>query len=476
MDQSLTERIPKGVVVGGVILAPLFLALLAYAHPEYFTSKTYLGGLLVLELLFAALWMYRQVFFPLTLVAFLFAGTGLAVGGGWTVARWLFLGLGALAGSVIMLKERGHRFGIFHVVALFAVLAAIVSAAVSRYPDLAMLKAMSVLLLFVYAATGARLAVTGRESQFFSGLLTGCEIFVGVIAVSYLLGREVMGNPNSLGAVMGVASAPILLWGTLLKEKSSVHNRRLVMLAVSFCLVFQSHSRAGLIATLLSCGLLCLALRRFKVLMQGLGSIVVLVALTAIVRPAVFSNMVASLTNSVVYKGQDPTQGVLASREMPWQTAMDSIRANFWFGTGFGTNDNGQNATEHIDQFSTTQGLSTENGSSYLAIVEWVGVLGAVPFFFLVLAIVGKIGRTVRWMLKTGNPSHPAVPLAMVLFASLIHSAFEDWLFAPGYYLCVFFWSLAFVLVDVAPNPAPEVVPARPSFFRQPAVHMVPRT
>src|ERR1051326_3703450 len=132
----MTDHIPKGVFVGGAILAPFFLALLAYMHPGYFTSQTYLGGLLLLELIFAALWMFRQVFFALTLVAFLFAGTGFAVGDGWTVARWVFLGVGAAAGSVIMLKERGHRFGIFHVIALFAALAAPASAAVSRYPDL----------------------------------------------------------------------------------------------------------------------------------------------------------------------------------------------------------------------------------------------------------------------------------------------------------------------------------------------------
>jgi len=31
-----------------------------------------------------------------------------------------------------------------------------------------------------------------------------------------------------------------------------------------------------------------------------------------------------------------------------------------------------------------------------------------------------------------------------------VHAGFEDWLFAPGYYLCLFFWSMAFVFVDQA--------------------------
>jgi hypothetical protein len=37
----------------------------------------------------------------------------------------------------------------------------------------------------------------------------------------------------------------------------------------------------------------------------------------------------------------------------------------------------------------------------------------------------------------------------MVMVAGLVHAGLEDWLFAPGYYLCVFFWSVAFVFVDV---------------------------
>jgi hypothetical protein len=37
----------------------------------------------------------------------------------------------------------------------------------------------------------------------------------------------------------------------------------------------------------------------------------------------------------------------------------------------------------------------------------------------------------------------------MVTVAGLIHAAFEDWLFAAGSYLCLFFWVLAFLLVDL---------------------------
>ena len=388
----MTDRIPKSVLLGGAVLAPLFLVLFAYSRPGYFTSQTYLGGMLLLELLVAALWMYRQVFFPLVLLAFLFAGTGFAVGGGWTVARWVVLGIGAAAGSVIVLKDHRLHFGVFHTIALFAILAAFVSAAVSTYTDYAMLKALSLLLLFLYASTGARLAVAGRESRYFAGLLLGCEIFIGVLAVCYLvLHSEVMGNPNSLGAVTGVVGAPILLWGTLMSEKPSVRNRRMALYLICMFLVVRSHSRASMGAAFISSGILCLALRKYKLFAEGMAATLIVVAATAIINPSAFSNAISTVNSSIVYKSDDPTHTLLFSRESPWQAAMESIGNHFWFGTGFGTTNEAENTVENLDQFSSSKGVAVENGSSYLTIVEWVGMLGVLPFLFLLLVIVGKV-------------------------------------------------------------------------------------
>ena len=46
---------------------------------------------------------------------------------------------------------------------------------------------------------------------------------------------------------------------------------------------------------------------------------------------------------------------------------------------------------------------------------------------------------------------------ALITFAGLIHAGFEDWLFAAGSYLCVFFWVSAFLLIDLA-SPANAAV------------------
>ncbi len=405
--------------------------------------------------------MYRRVFFPIIVMTFLLAGVNLPVASVLTSVRWVILGLGASVGAILVLKDRHYHFGSFHVLALFAVLTSLVSAAVSRYTSLSLLKVLSLLLLFVYAGTGARVAVKGRENRFFEGLLTGCEVFVGAVATCYLVGIEVMGNPNSLGAVMGVVGAPILLWGTLVSVQPFVRGRRLALCTIAMYLTFASHARASMAAALLSCGLLCLALRRYRLFMLGVVTIVIFVTAAAILRPEAFSRTVSSLTSTLVYKGMDPALGVLGSRKSPWQDAVDSIRNHFWFGTGFGTSDNGRDlAKDAVGNFSTVSAASGEHGSSYLAITTWVGIAGLLPFLMLLFALLRRVVQTVVWMFRSRNPLHPAVPLAMVMVAGLVHASLEDWLFAPGYYLCVFYWSMAFVFVDQAP--------AQPNFRRAP--------
>src|ERR1019366_2553577 len=105
----MPDRIPKSVIIAASVLGLFALVYLAYSRPGYFTSQTYLGGILLIECLAAGVWMYRKVFFPLILVAFLFAGLNLPVGTFWSVLRWVFLAVGALAGTVLTLRDRDRK-------------------------------------------------------------------------------------------------------------------------------------------------------------------------------------------------------------------------------------------------------------------------------------------------------------------------------------------------------------------------------
>lgn len=447
----------KALLAVSVLLA-LAALLAGILRPDYFSSYYYLGALIFTEVMVLALWDYSRRFMPLLMLVFLWAGINAPLNEVWISRRWFVLAVAAMAGFVIYIRDRRHNFGAFHLVALSCVLAAVISAMVSSLPRIAILKALSLFLLFAYGATGARLAVLGREGKFFFGLLLACEVMTYVVAFSYFVIRhELLGNPNSLGAIMGVVVVPLLLWGIFVSQEVSLRRRRSFALVVSLGLLFASYARAGIAAAAIACILLCVALRYYKILIRG--SIVALLLALLVVAVAPFRpEQSGSLVSSFFYKWEGQSD-VLGSRKTVWDQSVASIRERPWFGTGFGTVATSyEGAALQGENFSSRIGTTKEHGNSYLAITEWVGLLGVIPFFILVFLVVRNVSRVILWLRRTGNVFSPAVPIAAILAAGLVHAAFEDWMFAVGYYLCVVFWSLAFILVDVLPASAPAFV------------------
>ena len=421
---------------------------LALLRPGYVGNYFYLGALIFVEFMLVALWSFSQRFFPVLIAVFLWAGIDVPLKDVWISRRWLVLAIAAIAGFAIYLRSRRHSFSGFHFTALTCALAAIVSAMVSSHPKAAILKALSLLLLFTYAATGARLAVSGREGKFFSGALVACECLVWCGAGSYFVLRHpLFGNPNSLGAIFGVVVLPLLAWGVFVSRESFLHRRRSAAFLVGLVLLLTSYSRAGIAAAAISCGVLCLCLGRYRLLLKGLALTMTAALLIATVSPITETDP-GSLAQFVYKKG--PGEGVLASRTSVWDQTVSSIQQRPWFGTGFGTRVSSYESTASAANFASN-GVSREHGSSYLAILEWVGLLGVVPFAALVLITLTRAVQVLIWFRRTKDPFSPAVPIALIMIAGLAHAGFEDWMFAVGYYLCVFFWSLAFVMMDFLP-------------------------
>jgi len=227
--------------------------------------------------------------------------------------------------------------------------------------------------------------------------------------------------------------------------------RRAVGCVGALYLVYFSVTRAAMLAAALSSLALLVSLRRNKLIVQGLVGAACLIAITAIVAPRHFEDMKSSFVDGVIYKGHQ-AEGLLGSRLPPWQEAIQVIEDNPYFGSGFGTSVSGDKPFGEGRAFSSMITMNREHGSSYLAITEWVGVLGIVPFAVLIFFVMQAIARVCFFLLRTGQVSHYSVPLMMVAMAGLVHAVFEDWLFAVGYYLTVFFWVLAFLLMDVVPE------------------------
>jgi len=445
------DKVVRIAVAGMPVILVLALIILARSASGYFNNLQYLGGFIFLQILLLCLWHYERFFFPFLMVAFFWAGMDVPLTEAWTTGRWVVLAAGALVGFVRAMRFGIQRYNPFHLAAMFCVASAMVSSMVSVAPQFSLMKTVSLLLLFLYGASGARLVLRDPD-RFFRGLMLACEISVYVSGFAYLvLGLEIWGNTNSLGAVEGVVAAPVLLWGALVASSKSLRLRRAVGCVGALYLVYFSVTRAAMVAAALSSLALLVSLRRNKLIVQGLVSAACVIAVTAIVAPRHFDDMKSSFVDGVIYKGHQ-AQGLLGSRLPPWQEALQVIEENPYFGSGFGTSATGDKPFGEGHGFTSTALMNREHGSSYLAITEWVGVVGILPFAVLIFLVMQSIARVCFFLLRTGQVSHYSVPLMMVTMAGLVHAVFEDWLFAVGYYLTVLFWALAFVLMDVVPE------------------------
>src|SRR5258708_12912078 len=170
------------------IIAVLLLFLLVEGVWGVCANTRDLGGILAVQIAVVGLSHFEEVFFPVLMGTFLWAGSRLPFYGAGMTLRWLFLAVGALGGFVIWMKSpRVQHFRAFHLVALFCVASALVSAMVSEVPRTALLKVISLFLLFLYASAVARVAVAGRERAFLRGLSLFCEGPVLFYALCYLV-------------------------------------------------------------------------------------------------------------------------------------------------------------------------------------------------------------------------------------------------------------------------------------------------
>ena len=444
--------------MAGVVALVLLAAYWAYSDPYLVGDPAILAILIGGEILLVSVGWYRKVFFAVVMVVFLLAGLALPLQEAWGAGRWAVLVCAAGVGMILWLKEPRQHFGPMHMIALFSVLAALASATVSAFPRTAFFKASSLLLLFMYCASGARLAILNREWQFARNLVMACELLTYAAALSYFgIDSELFGNPNSLGAVMGVAVVPLLAWGVLVADPGYQRRRRILSFSLGIGLLIFSRSRAGLLAGFGASTFLLLNLKSYRLFLRtsliGLAAL----ALIGLWNPALISRSAEGVSDDLVYKGHRDG-GLMASRRAPWEATMATIRERPFFGGGFGTTQAGAENEKGVSNFATTSGMVREHGNSYLALLEWVGLLGIAPFLLLLGGLVQEIRKVGQYMRRTLDGSHPAVPLAMVCLAGLLHATFEDWLFAVGYYLSVFVWCLAFCLIDLTR----EQVPARP--------------
>ncbi len=93
----MSDRVQRLFMPAALLGCGALAVYVAVYLPGYFSSTSYLAGLIFLQVLIAALWNYRQRFLPLLVVAFLWAGMPLPWHEAWTSGRWFVLAAGGLA-------------------------------------------------------------------------------------------------------------------------------------------------------------------------------------------------------------------------------------------------------------------------------------------------------------------------------------------------------------------------------------------
>ena len=119
----------------------------------------------------------------------------------------------------------------------------------------------------------------------------------------------------------------------------------------------------------------CFCLRQYKVLMKVAALALGMVAVVGMVNPGALNESATSLHDAVLYKGHKE-EGVLGSRRSPWEETVSNIKEHPWLGTGYGTSLSGEDTVVGFRATASTADTSREHGSSYMTIVEWVGLLG----------------------------------------------------------------------------------------------------
>jgi O-antigen ligase len=422
------------------------LLYLSVSHPYLFNGTNVLAALVLVIAGFIAS-QYETHFWTLMIAVFFWAGSGVPLAGAMNIFRWVALGLGAFL-AIGYYARRANRvpFNYVHLLGLFTVIAAFASAIVSVNPLMTLLKALSLAALFVYACLGARALWARNPAPFVRKLVLTAEVLVYFSAICYLASFDVWGNPNSLGLIMGCLCWPVLLWQFILPATREGSPRRFIALFLCGTLLVLSLARASMIAAFLTSIFLLVGARRYRTLLAGVSLFVAILLNMFLLAPQRFQDT----SETLMYK-KGEHGNILDSRQKPWERSLSTFRQHPWLGLGFGAADNSVDTGFAY----VTQGAHTrERGSSYLTMLETTGVVGTFPFALLLLALLREIWRVFSRVRRSGEVNHPAVVVAPIILAGLVSGAFEDWMVAVGYYMCIIFWVLAFSLRDWMDCPA----------------------
>lgn len=269
-------------------------------------------------------------------------------------------------------------------------------------------------------------------------------IWIAVPAAFYFPQRSAYGHMHSFLTFSGSLGAFLVLFGipAVMYRLETARNReqwllQLATLVLAVYIIYASGSRASAFGAILVLGI---ALLRWKGLgggalqWKGLGGGAGLFAKVLIIIGAILlAPGEGDRLKAFLYKY--PTAGgVLESRIPYWQDTTAAFQKRLWLGAGFGVQE--QLAGSELG-FTSPTGFR-EQGSSYLGMLEELGILGATPLLVLLLITGLKNG----WLLLRSNDPLKLL-LARGIIAGLVWGISCNYLlYLGGAFSILFFFSV----------------------------------
>lgn len=286
------------------------------------------------------------------------------------------------------------------------------------------------------------------ESQFFRNrrlkafnYLLWLSAFVGIVSFfCYLVGVNYMYNfvsgeysVNSAGWFGGITVHSMLLgpisalgasymtWYSTGTNLSNKRKKHIAFVCIFLCLAsaMLTASRGSVIAAIVGCVVVYM-LRNGKVGSKITSSIVGLLLIGILVQPLLepFSAMLISKQEANIEAG-----GTFDSRQGKWQSRIEEFESNPFFGSGFCSVD--------IKSGDYSENGVLEPGSSWLAVLSMLGIVGVICIWIIVFKPMIKLYK---------RCNRNDVLLIGIFCVFLIQMSTEGYIFAGGNFMFFYFW------------------------------------
>lgn len=402
-----------------------------------------LGVMGLTVIVYAAL-TWRHLFIFLVLMTFGLNQTTFVSGSGILQnARWGMLGICALVTILDIFNHKSRRLKQADIPIICFLGLAFVSSVYSIAPALTLQRALSLLLLYI----AVFFMVWNFTDQYGEDAVlnilfwyAGLIILASVVLIFFMPSvfqrngrfQGILINPNSIGLLLAVTS-PILFW-RLMKRRDWV--ALLVMLSSGLSLLL-SGSRNGFLAVTGSSLLLMLRMRMRTLVFLIIGLVLAVILLEA---SQTINQLEYTVQNSfALSRLLDVDEfGSGSGRLTFWDDNMATIQENIWTGSGFGTEDIG---AVDLNQYGPQNFGLFHN--SYLGILYQLGIPGfGLLFGSLVFLFIRGL-----WFSRFEVGITNTVILLAVLFANLLSSLFETWIYSVGNAFSFPFWVCVMLLV-----------------------------